>query len=85
MARAPGPVIRQEIPRLTSSTLARGGFSFLVYLSSARSEPTPALGRRLRRGASRHHQLREGSTVVVAKSECPMPPAGAREIAAISP
>lgn len=27
MARAPGPVVRQEILRLTSRTLARGGFA----------------------------------------------------------
>ncbi len=44
MARAPGPVVRQEILRLTSPILARGGFetnaigSFPAVLGAAQHE-----------------------------------------------
>ncbi len=36
VARASGPAVRQELPRLTSSTLARGGFitDYTPYMST---------------------------------------------------
>ena len=40
MARAPGPVVRQEIPRLTSPTLARWGLSLNVAHARPMHSPT---------------------------------------------